>query len=81
MLNLCAKCDVCNSTRYEDRKGDAKCRKWGGWSSYGSLKVIGIVLLRDIGQKSPILICLACIWLPPVGVTQLNFIKSLAAND
>ena len=29
-FNLSTKFDVCNSTHYEDMKGDIRCRKWSG---------------------------------------------------
>jgi len=31
MINLPTKFDVPNFTRYGNRKGIAKCRKYGGW--------------------------------------------------
>jgi len=37
---------VPNFTRYENMKGVAKCRKWGGLGWLGSPKVIGKVTIR-----------------------------------
>ena len=34
-VNLPTKFGVCNSTHYEDMKGDTKCRKWGGLGFLG----------------------------------------------
>ena len=35
MFNLCTKFQVCSFTRYEDSKGDAKCRNCGGLGYLG----------------------------------------------
>jgi len=40
-VNLHTKFEVSVFTHYEDMKGDAKCRKWGGLRYLGSLKVTG----------------------------------------
>jgi len=45
-INLCTKFEVFVSIRYEDMKGDAKCRIWGGLGSYGSYKVTGNITIR-----------------------------------
>jgi len=35
MINLYVKFEVSNSARYEDRKGNTNCRKWGGLGQFG----------------------------------------------
>ena len=57
MLNLPTKFEVPNLTIYENIKGVAKCRKWGGLGWLGvTLSLIGNVMMMMM-MKLPILPC------------------------
>jgi len=45
-VSQCTKYEVSRFTRYEAVNGGAKCRKWGGLSWLGALKVNGNVTIR-----------------------------------
>jgi len=45
MINLHTKFEISMFTHYEDMKGNAKCRIWGGMGSKGSPKVTGNVTI------------------------------------
>jgi len=46
MTNLSTIFEVSTFTHYEDMKGNAKCRKWGGFGRLGSLKVISKLTIQ-----------------------------------